>query len=109
MLTIRLQRIGKNKKPTYRLVVSEKARDPQDMYLENLGTYNPLLKENAFQPNAERIQYWISKGAGTSHTIHNLLVNHNIIADKKKQRSVYLSTKRKAKVAAKKKTDAPAA
>ncbi len=108
MLTIRLQRIGKNKKPTYRLVVSEKARDPQAIYLENLGTYAPLLKENAFKPNAERINYWISKGAGTSHTIHNLLVTHGVIKAKK-LKSVYLSTKRKAKVAAKKTEAAPKA
>ncbi len=107
MLTIRLQRIGKNKKPTYRLVISEKARDPQDVYLENLGTYNPHLKEGAFKPNAERINYWISKGAGTSNTIHNLLVSAGVIKDKK-QKSVYLSKKRKAKVEQKKKGESAA-
>ena len=108
MLTIRLQRIGKNKKPTYRLVISEKARDPQDRYLENLGTYNPFLKENSFQPKTERINYWLSKGAQTSNTIHNLLVVNQVIKGEKK-RSVYLSKKRKTKVAEKKKVATPAA
>ncbi len=98
MLTIRLQRLGKLKHPTYRLVISEKARDTQDKYLENLGTYDPYAKENAFKPNVERVTYWIQKGAQTSDTIHNLLVTAGVIkADKKK--SVYLTKKRAAKLA----------
>jgi len=102
MLTIRLQRVGKKKFATYRIIISEKARDTRDTYLELLGTYNPHAKENAFLPKADRIQYWISKGAQTSDTIHNLLVTAGVIKGDKKK-SVYLSTKRKAKIAEKKK------
>ena len=108
MLIIRLQRIGKAKKATYRLIVSEKARDTQGMYLENVGTYNPHAKENQFQPKADRIKHWIEKGAQTSDTVHNLLVTAGISKEKKKK-SVYLSTKRKKKLEEKKKAGAPAA
>lgn len=101
MLTIRLQRVGKKKMPTYRLVISEKARDTQDVYLELLGTFDPHAKENQFKPVTERIQYWISKGAQTSPTVHNLLVNAKIIKGKK-EKAVYLSKKRSAKIAASK-------
>ncbi len=101
MLTIRLQRVGKKKLATYRLVISEKARDPHDIYLENLGTFNPHAKENAFLPKAERIKYWLGKGAGTSGTVHNLLVTAGIIQGKK-QKAVFLSEKRKKKLAEKK-------
>lgn len=100
MLAIRLQRVGKAKFPTYRLIVSEKSQDTHDVYVEQLGTYNPQAKENAFQPNAERIQYWIGKGAAPSPTVHNLLVTAGIVKGEKK-RSVFLSKKRKAKIAAK--------
>ncbi len=102
MLTIRLQRIGKKKVASYRLIVSEKARDTQDKYLELLGTYSPLAKENQFKPVAERIQYWISQGAQTSPTVHNLLVNAKVIKGKK-EKSVFLSKKRSAKLAEKSK------
>lgn len=102
MLTIRLQRVGKKKFATYRLIISEKARDTHGAYLEALGNFNPHAKENAFQPNIERIKYWIGKGAELSDTVHNLLVTNGIIEDKKKK-SVYLSKKRKAKLAEKKK------
>jgi small subunit ribosomal protein S16 len=100
MLTIRLQRVGKKKIASYRLVISEKARDTQDRYLELLGTYNPHAKENQFLPIAERILYWISKGAETSPTVHNLLVNAGILKAKK-VKAVYLSKKRHAKIAEK--------
>ncbi len=110
MLMIRLQRVGKRRMPTYRLIVSEKGRDTQDRYLENLGTYNPRAKNEAeqFQPKKDRIEFWMKQGAGASATIHNLMVKAGMIkADKRK--SVFLSTDRKKKIEEKKKSAAPAA
>lgn len=101
MLTIRLQRLGRSKFATYRLIISEKARDTQGRYLEQLGVYNPHAKENQFNAQVDRVKYWISKGATASDTVHNLLVANKIIEGKKKK-SVYLSTKRKTKLEAKK-------
>lgn len=105
MLTLRLQRIGKNKFATYRLIVSEKARDTQGVYLEQLGTFNPHDKVQQFKPVADRVTYWISKGAQASGTVHNLLVKEGLLKDKK-VKSVFLSKKRKVKVAEKKKVAA---
>lgn len=104
MLTLRLQRIGKNKFPTYRLIVSEKARDTQGVYLEQLGTFNPHIKTKTeqFKPVADRVTYWISKGAQASGTVHNLLMAAGLITADKKKKSVFLSKKRKTKIAAKK-------
>lgn len=104
MLTIRLQRVGKTKHASYRLIISEKARDTQDVYLELLGTFDPHAKEGGIKFKADRIKYWIDKGAETSDTVHNLLVESNIIEGKKKK-SVYLSGTRKTKIAEKKKAD----
>ncbi len=103
MLAIRLQRIGKKKFATYRIIVSEKARDTQGTYLEQVGTYNPHAKENQFAPVVDRVKYWISKGAVPSDTIHNLLVSAKMIEGKKKK-SVFISKKRVVKLATKKKT-----
>ncbi len=98
---IRLQRIGKAKQPTYRLVVSEKARDTQAGSLEILGEFNPLLKEKAVTFKEDRIKYWISKGAQPSTTVHNILVGLGIVSGKKKA-TVNISKKRQAKLEAKK-------
>jgi len=104
MLIIRLTRTGKAKMPNYRLIVSEKTKDPWGAYLENVGSYNPRTKEAVL--NAERIKYWISKGAQPTATVNNLLVNKNVIVAEK-QNAVKISKKRKEKLAAKKKAEKP--
>lgn len=79
MLMIRLNRVGKKKEPSYRFVVSEKARDPQAPALEILGFYNPRTQPATIQVNAERVKYWLSKGAQMSDTVHNLFVDQKIV------------------------------
>lgn len=79
MLTIRLTRVGKKKQPSYRFIVSEKARDPWGKALEILGTYNPLTNPAGLELNKERILYWISKGAQCSETVNNLLIEQKVI------------------------------
>lgn len=81
MLTIRLSRIGKKNKPMYRLVISEKARDPYGRALEILGSYNPYTKD--LQAKAERINHWLSLGAGMSATVNNLLIEKGIVKGEK--------------------------
>ena len=97
MLIIRLQRVGKTKSPTYRFIVSEKARDTKGTYLELLGNCNPTEKDNKITVNAERVKYWISKGAQMSNTFNNLFLKNGIISGTKKK-SVYLSEDRKKKM-----------
>ena len=95
MLTIRLSRIGKKRKPFYRLIISEKTKDPWGTFLEQLGHFNPHTKEAVLK--ADRIKYWISVGAQMSNTVNNLLVKEGVIkADKEK--SVFISKNRAAKI-----------
>jgi len=82
---IRLSRVGKTKQPTYRLIVSEKSKDTKGKYLENLGTYNPRTNPPAVKLEAERIKYWMSKGAQASDTVHNLLVDQKIVTTPKRK------------------------
>ncbi len=96
MLTIRLQRLGKKKQPTYRLVISEKTRDTQGHALEILGHYN-TISGKTMELNEERIKYWLSKGAQASETVNNLLVKAGVITGAKKK-SVAITKKRKTKM-----------
>jgi len=95
MLTIRLSRTGKKGQPSYRLIVSEKARDPWGKYLELLGNFNPRTKE--LNAKKDRIEYWISKGAQMSPTANNILLKAGIVTGKK-QKSVNISKTRAAKM-----------
>src|SRR3989344_3170634 len=98
MLKIRLARVGKRKKPTFRFIVSEQSRDTFGKALEILGHYNPFSK--VCEVNKERILYWFSQGAKASPTAHNLLVDQNVISGAKVKAS---------KAGKKNETQAPAA
>ncbi|MDD5043781.1 MAG: 30S ribosomal protein S16 [Patescibacteria group bacterium] len=108
MLSIRLSRVGKTKQPSYRLIVVEKSKDPFGTYLEQLGFYNPRTNPKTIQLNAERIKYWIGKGAQPSDTIHNLLVDAKII-DQSKVKTVNISKRRAEKLGLNKPKETPAA
>lgn len=81
MLTIRLSRTGRKKQPHYRFVISEKGRDTKGRALEILGHYHPLDKDAkaSMVINKERVEHWISHGAGMSNTVKNLLIDKGII------------------------------
>lgn len=76
MLKIRLSRTGKKGQAYFRVVVVEHTKKPKGEYLELLGTYNP--HEKVLKVKKDRIEYWVSKGAQTSPTVNNLLVNYKI-------------------------------
>ena len=78
---IKLSKIGKTNKKVFRLIISEKGRDPYGRALEILGAYNPYSKELSIKE--DRIKYWLEKGAGMTASINNLLVGKSIIDGKK--------------------------
>lgn len=81
MLRIRLSRVGKKNKAQFRITVADGHRAPTGKFIEILGHYNPHTKEKVFKQ--KRIEYWISKGAKPSATIHNFLVDAGIVKGKK--------------------------
>ncbi|MCF7795041.1 30S ribosomal protein S16 [Patescibacteria group bacterium] len=83
MLTIRLSRVGKKNRPTYRIVISEKAKDPYGRALEILGSYDPHNKN--LKVDGDRVRYWIEKGSQMSTTINNLFIDNKIIEGEKKK------------------------
>lgn len=91
MLAIRLSRIGRKNRPSYRIIVSEKSKDPFGKFLEILGNFDSYL--NTCDIKKDRVEYWISKGAQPSPTVHNLFIDKNIITGSK----VVASKKKKKK------------
>lgn len=107
MLRIKLARVGKKKAPTYRLLVMERSKDPWGDSLENVGHYNPRTTPSTIELKKERIEYWLSKGAQPTESVHNILVEAGLLKDKKKNVSS-LGKKFKAKVAEEKAKEAAA-
>jgi small subunit ribosomal protein S16 len=78
LLSIRLSRIGKKKKPYYRVVVIERTRPRDGRFVEIVGTYDPLKKPAELKLNAERIRHWMGKGAQPSDTVRSFLRREKI-------------------------------
>ncbi len=73
MVKIRLRRFGKRNTPIYRVVVADK-RSPRDgRIIEEIGTYDPLLKNNNFTLKLDRVDYWLGVGAQPSDTVASFI------------------------------------
>ena len=71
MLMIRLSRIGKKKRPFYRVVVTEKTRPRNGRFVEIVGTYDPLKKPALCSSNNDRVTVLAGKGAQPSDTVRS--------------------------------------
>ena len=76
---IRLRRMGAKKKPFYRIVVAD-SRYPRDgRFIEEIGTYNPLIQPAEVKVDAEAAKKWIANGAQPTDKVKALLKSNNII------------------------------
>ncbi len=83
MLKIRLQRVGRKHEPVFRLVLTESQNSTKSgRFLEILGSHDPRFPEKTAFQN-DRITHWISHGAQTSDTVHNMLVSSGVVKGKK--------------------------
>ena len=73
MLMIRLRRMGSNKRPVYRVVVSDRRKTPTAVVLEEVGFYNPRSEPVEVRINRERVEFWMARGAQLSPTVKSLL------------------------------------
>ncbi|MBI3404957.1 MAG: 30S ribosomal protein S16 [Acidobacteria bacterium] len=78
MLRIRLSRVGKKKMPSYRVVVMDKRLPRNGRFVEIVGTYDPLKKPAAIKLDADRIKYWLGKGAQPSDTVRSFIRGQKI-------------------------------
>ena len=70
---IRLTRVGKHKKPFYRVVAANSSSPRDGKFIERLGTYDPFKTENKFDVNVDKIFDWIKKGAQPTKIIASYL------------------------------------
>jgi len=75
---IRLKRMGKKKRPFYRIVVSD-SRSPRDgKFIEKIGHYNPITDPREVVINEERAIYWLTRGAIPTDTVKSLFKEKGI-------------------------------
>lgn len=75
-VAMRLSRGGSKKRPYYKIIVADSRSARDGKYLEQIGSYNPLLaKDNPerVKLNEERAKHWLSVGAQPSDRVARFL------------------------------------
>src|SRR6185503_3033854 len=86
---IRLQRMGRKKRPFYHIVIAD-SRSPRDgKFIEKIGTYDPTTIPAAIEISKDKALEWLQKGAQPTPTLHKILsfkgVLYHDVADNKWQ------------------------
>jgi small subunit ribosomal protein S16 len=75
---IRMKKMGRKHRPYFRIVAID-SRQPRDgRTLEDLGTYDPMIKDknNRVTLKPDRLKYWMSIGALPSEKVQALIDRH---------------------------------
>lgn len=79
MLRIRLRRVGKKKRPSYRIVVSD-VRAPRDgNFVDQVGHYDPLTNPPTVVLDQDKAKHWLSVGAQPSETVERILQSQGLV------------------------------
>jgi len=81
MVRIRMKRMGRTHRPFYRINAIEKRNPRNGKIIENLGWYDPMVKDESKQIelNEERVKHWLSVGAQPSETVMNILAARGLV------------------------------
>ncbi len=78
---LRLKRMGSKQRPFYRIVATD-SRNPRDgRFIETVGTYNPIDKNNEVKVDKEKALNWLNKGAIPTDTVRNILSKEGIMKE----------------------------
>lgn len=70
---IRLTRLGDKKSPFYRVVVADSRVARDGKYIEQIGTYNPLVEpDKQLNINKELAEKWLKNGAQPTETTKSI-------------------------------------
>ena len=79
MLRIRLRRVGKKGKPSYRIVVAEATAPRDGAYLDWIGNYDPMVDPPAITIKGDRAIHWLERGAQPSDAVRRILDKNGIL------------------------------
>ena len=72
-LAIRLNRMGRKKKPFYHVVVIDKRKPRQGVPVDDLGYYNPMIDPAEIRIDEVKALKWLKEGAIPTQTVRSIL------------------------------------
>lgn len=76
-----MQRFGRRNRPFYRIAAIDQRTSREGRVIEQLGWFDPLVKDPAKQLelNEERVKYWVGAGAQPSETMRDMLAKRKLV------------------------------
>lgn len=75
---LRLQRFGSKKRPYYRIVATASTSPRDGRFIEIVGTYHPIDKQNVLKVDEEKVMKWLGQGAQPTDTVKSLFTQLGI-------------------------------
>jgi small subunit ribosomal protein S16 len=72
-VSIRLNRKGTKDRPYYKIVAVDSRKRRDGRYIEQLGTYDPLLDGTNFTIDLSLADKWLAVGAKPSETVNSII------------------------------------
>ena len=79
MIRIRLARVGKKGRPSYRIVVADVTAPRDGSYLEWIGNYDPMADPPVVTLKNERASHWLSMGAIPSDAVARIMDQNGLM------------------------------
>ena len=79
MIRIRLARVGKKGRPSYRIVVADVAAPRDGSHLEWIGNYDPMADPPTVTLKNERASHWLSMGAVPSDAVARIMDRNGLM------------------------------
>ena len=76
---MRLTRLGDNKTPFYRIVITDSRNARDGAYIDKVGHYNPISNPVEVVIDEAKAKDWLAKGVQPTATVKNLLINKGIL------------------------------
>lgn len=76
---MRLTRMGRKRRPFYRIIVADE-RSPRDgRNIESIGTYNPIVDPPEIRVDENRVFYWLDNGVQPTDTVRSILKKEGLL------------------------------
>ncbi|MEN8694453.1 MAG: 30S ribosomal protein S16 [Akkermansiaceae bacterium] len=73
MVALRLTRKGSKDRPYYKIVAVDSRKRRDGRYIEQLGTYDPMVEGENYTLDLEKADKWLGVGAKPSTTVASII------------------------------------
>ncbi len=73
MVSIRLNRQGSKNRPYYKIVVVDSHKRRDGAFIDQVGTYDPMVEGVNYKIELEKVDKWLKTGAKASETVASII------------------------------------